>query len=75
MTAEHLSTEVSGKAQKYMRIGPQEFVPFDKSLEMTIENIKIACERYFIPKTGKHLVCDILAGEQGTSSISWSYLN
>ena len=38
-------------------------MPFDESEEMTIGNIKSACERYF--KT--NLVCDILAGEQGPS--------
>ena len=63
LTVQRLFTEVSGKAQKYTRIGPREFVPFDESEEMTIGNIKSACERYF--KT--NLVCDILAGEQGPS--------
>ena len=63
LTVQRLSAEVSGKAQKYTRIGPREFVPCDESEEMTIGNIKSACERYF--KT--NLVCDILAGEQGPS--------
>ena len=67
LTVQCLSAEVSGKAQKYTRIRPHEFVPFEEAEEMTIGNIKSACERYFIPKIGKNLVCDILAGEQGPS--------
>ena len=68
MTVQRLSAEVSGKAQKYTRIiGPREFVPFEEDEEMTIGNIKSACERYFIPKIGKSLDCDLLAGEQGLS--------
>ena len=31
LTVQRLSAEASGKAQKYTRIGPQEFVPFDES--------------------------------------------
>lgn len=64
LTVQRLSAEVSGKAQKYTRIGPREFVPFDETEELTIGNIKSACERHFLQKIGKNLVCDILAGEQ-----------
>ena len=46
LTVQRLSSEVSGKAQKYARIGPREFVPFTKD-ELTIENIKLCCERHF----------------------------
>ena len=67
LTIQRLSAEVSGKAQKYTRIGPREFVPFEEDEGMTIGNIKSACERYFIPKIGKNLDCDVLAGEQGPS--------
>ena len=31
LTVQRLLAEVSGMAQKYMRIGPQEFVSFDES--------------------------------------------
>ena len=74
LTVHRLSAEVAGKAQKYTRIGPREFVPFDESEEMTIGNIKSACERHFLPKIGKNLVCDILAGEQGPSCKSLSQI-
>ncbi|KAJ7380733.1 hypothetical protein OS493_007106 [Desmophyllum pertusum] len=67
LTVQRLSAEVAGKAQKYTRVGPREFVPFDEDEEMTIGNIKSACERYFLTKIGKNLVCDVLAGEQGPS--------
>ena len=36
LTVQRLSAEVSGKAQKYTRIGPREFVPFDETEELTI---------------------------------------
>jgi len=53
-----LPAEVARKAQKYTRIGPREFVPFVESEEMTIANIKSACERHFLPRIGRNLVCD-----------------
>ncbi|KXJ24849.1 hypothetical protein AC249_AIPGENE6782 [Exaiptasia diaphana] len=40
LTVQRLSAEVSGKAQKYSRIGAREFVPFKGYEELTIENIK-----------------------------------
>ena len=66
LTVQRLSSEVSGKAQKYARIGPREFVPFTED-ELTIENIKRCCERHFATQVGTSLVCDILAGQQGPS--------
>ncbi len=42
LVVQQLSAEVSGKAQKYLRVGPREFVPF-KYEELTIDNIKKAC--------------------------------
>lgn len=47
LTVQRLSSEVSGKAQKYTRIGPREFVPFNSEDKLTIESIKCACERHF----------------------------
>jgi len=41
-TVQRLSTEVTGKLQKYSRIGTRVFVPYEFE-EYTIENIKIAC--------------------------------
>ena len=45
---QRLSPEVSGKAQKYSRIGAREFVPFEFE-EVTLDNIKVACRRHFAP--------------------------
>ena len=67
LTVQRVAAEVSGKAQKYSRMGPREFVPFDNGEELTIDKIKHACEEYFGPRIGKNLVCDVLAGEQGPS--------
>ena len=61
---QRLSAEVSGKAQKYSRIGPREFVSCEY-VEFTIENIRRACEKHFA--VDKSMSCDILAGEQGPS--------
>ena len=60
LVVQQLSAEVSGKAQKYLRVGPREFVPF-KFENVTIENIKKACEKRFADKVGKNVCCDVLA--------------
>ena len=39
LVVQRLSAEVSGKAQKYTRVGPREFVQFDEE-ELSIEGIK-----------------------------------
>ena len=46
LVVQRLSSPVSGKAQKYSRVGPREFVSFQYK-EMTINNIKSACEKHF----------------------------
>ena len=66
---QRLSPEVSGKAQKYSRIGAREFVPFEYD-EVTLDNINNACRRHFAPVVGERMVCDVLAGEQGPSCTS-----
>lgn len=63
---QRLSSDVQGKAQKYGRIGPREFVPFPYD-ELTLENIKDACQNHFKSRIDKNTVCDILAGDQGPS--------
>ena len=66
---QRLSAEVSGKAQKYSRIGPREFVPYDYE-KVTLANIKTACKKHFSSIIGNDMLCDILAGEQGPSCYS-----
>jgi hypothetical protein len=63
---QRMSSEVTGKQQKYTRIGPQEFVPFEHD-ELTFENIVESCQKYFAKHIEKGMVCDILAGERGPS--------
>ena len=64
LVIQQLSAEVSGKAQKYLRVGPREFVAFQFD-EVTIPNIKLACEKHFAHRVGNKKSCDVLAGEQG----------
>ena len=45
LAVQRLSAEVVGKAQKYTRIGPREFVPLEKE-DLTIDSIKFVCERH-----------------------------
>ena len=67
LVVQRLSSEVSGKAQKYTRVGPREFVQYDEE-ELSTEGIKAACEKHFSPSLErKGLFCDVLAGEQGPS--------
>ena len=61
---QRLSAEVSGKAQKYSRVGAREFVPYEYE-ELTIENILKACQKHFA--VDGTMTCDVLAGEQGPS--------
>ena len=63
---QRLSAEVTGKAQKFSRIGPREFVSFAYN-EVTIVNLKRACEKHFEAQLGQGLICDVLVGEQGLS--------
>ena len=54
-----MSPEATGKTQKYHPLSPREFVPFAFS-ELTIENIKKACEDHFHKPRGS---CDVLASD------------
>lgn len=46
LIVQRLSAEVHGKAQKYTRVSPREFVDFSDQ-EMTIEKIKNACRMHY----------------------------
>ena len=58
--------EVSGKQQKYNRIGAREYIAFEYD-EITCKNIVLACEKHFKNKVEKGMVCDILVGDRGPS--------
>ena len=53
LVVQRLSSEVSGKAQKYTRVGPREFVQYDEE-ELSIEGIKAACEKHFSPSLERY---------------------
>ena len=61
-----MSSEVTGKQQKYTRIGPREFVPFEFD-DITFDNIVESCQKYFAAQIDKDMICDVLAGERGPS--------
>ena len=61
-----MSSEVTGKQQKYTRIGPREFVPFEFD-DITFHNKVESCQKYFAAQIDKDTVCDILAVERGPS--------
>ncbi|KAJ7390270.1 hypothetical protein OS493_026145 [Desmophyllum pertusum] len=67
LVVQRLSTEMSGKAQKYSRIGAREFVSYEYE-EFTIENIRNACQKHF--SVDETMTCDVVAGEQGPSCSS-----
>ena len=69
LTVQLLSTNVSGKAQKYSRRGPREFVPYQKE-DLTFDGIRLACQSYFASKMEQDQLIDILAGDQGPSCLS-----
>ena len=60
LTVQRLSSSVEGKAQKYSRIGPREFIPY-KNSDITIDGIKQACLIHFQTKghIGKGMEVDI----------------
>ena len=56
---QQMSANVSGKQQKYTRIGAQEYVPFEHE-EITSADINDACIMHFRPQIEKDLTCDML---------------
>ena len=72
LVVQRLSAEVSGKAQKYSRVGAREFVSFEDFDEISISNIKRACMKHF--GMLETMSCDVLAGEQGPSCYSLKQL-
>ena len=65
LTIQPLATEATGKAKKYERTGPQEFINFPYE-EVTIPNIIKACSKHF-EKRLKDMSVDVLASERGVA--------
>ena len=70
---QRMSSDVSGKQQKYTRIGAREYVPFIYE-ELSFENIVAACHKHFEKRIESDMVCDILAGERGPSCSKMSQI-
>ena len=66
---QRLSADVTGKAQKFFRMGPQEFVKYYED-DITIEGIKNACNEHY-----KLANCDVLVGERGPSARHLDHLS
>ena len=56
-----------------LRVGAREFVAFNFD-EVTLENIKEACQLHYDDAPGENMECDVLAGEQGPSCRSLSQI-
>ena len=65
ITVQLLANEATGKAQKFERRGPQQFVAFPFE-NVTISNIVDACNMHFKGQL-IGMTCDVLAGERGPS--------
>ena len=72
ITVQPLATEATGKAKKYERTGPHEFVKFPYE-EVTIPNIVKACNKHF-EKRLRGMSIDVLASERGPSCSKISQL-
>ena len=59
-----MASVASGRLKKYEPLAPRDLVPFEDYEELSIDNIKDACERFYDapPNT-----CDILASDRGPS--------
>lgn len=61
---QRMSSTASGRLKKYEPLDTRDFVPFEDYDELTIDNIKDACERFY---NAPQSTCDILASDRGPS--------
>ena len=64
ITVQLLSSQATGKSKKYEALDTRDFVDFSKYTELTLENVKAACESFYNAPLGS---CDILVGDRGPS--------
>ena len=62
-----MSSVASGLLKKYEPLDTRDFVPFEDYDELSIDNIKDACERFY---NAPQNTCDILASDRGHPVIS-----
>ena len=61
---QRMSSTASGRLKKYEPLDTRDFVPFGDCDELSIDNIKDACEQFYKAPQGS---CDILASDRGPS--------
>ena len=61
---QRMSSTASGRLKKFEPLDTRDFVPFGDYDDLTIANIKGACEKYYQAPEGS---CDILASDRGPS--------
>ena len=61
---QRMSPNASGRLKKYEPLDTRDFIPFDDYEELTIDNVKEACEKFYKAPEGS---CDILASDRGPS--------
>ena len=61
---QRMSSTASGRLKKFEPLDTRDFVPFGDYDDLTMENIKEACEKYYQAPEGS---CDILASDRGPS--------
>ena len=61
---QRMSSPASGRLKKYKPLDRRDFVPFEDHEELSMENIKEACEKFYNAPTGSR---DILASYRGPS--------
>ena len=59
-----MSSTASGRLEKFEPLDTRDFLLFGEYDDLTIENIKEACEKYYQAPEGS---CDILASDRGPS--------
>ncbi|KAJ7394857.1 hypothetical protein OS493_000692 [Desmophyllum pertusum] len=64
IVVQRMSSDVSGKQQKYSRSGTQEYVRFEYD-ELNFDNIKDACQKHFAPTIEKDLDIDPYPDDEG----------
>lgn len=61
---QRMSSTASGRLKKFEPLDTRDFVPFSDYDDLTIENVKDACEKFYHAPKG---TCDILASDRGPS--------
>jgi hypothetical protein len=68
---QRMSSVASGRLKKYEPLDTRDFVPFEDYDELSTDNIKDACERFY---NAAQNTCDILASDRGPSCTRFEQL-